>query len=44
MLCDDLEVWDGGAGRREVQEGEDICVYIADYRPLESITLQQKDD
>lgn len=44
MLCDDLEVWDGGVGRREVQEGEDICVYIADYRPLESITLQQKDD
>ena len=30
MLCDDLEVWDGGAGGREVQEGEDICTHIAD--------------
>ena len=28
MLCDDLDQWDGGA--REVQEGEDICIHIAD--------------
>ena len=25
-LCDDLEGWDGG----EVQEGEEICIHIAD--------------
>ena len=29
VLCDDLDGWDGG-GRREVQEGEDICIHIAD--------------
>ena len=27
-LCEDLEGWDGGGGRREAQEGEDICMYI----------------
>ena len=27
MLCDDLDGWDGG---REVQEGGDICIHIAD--------------
>ena len=29
MLCDDLAGWDGGCGR-EVQEGEDIYIHIAD--------------
>ena len=30
MLCDNLEVWDGVGGGREVQEGEDICIPMAD--------------
>ena len=29
MLCDDLEGWDGGNGR-QAEEGEDICVLMAD--------------
>ena len=29
MPCRDLDGWDGGAGR-EVQEGGDICMHIAD--------------
>ena len=29
VLCDDLDGWDGGGGR-EVQEGKDICIHIAD--------------
>ena len=29
MLCDDLDGWDEGGGR-EVPEGEDIGIYIAD--------------
>ena len=28
VLCGDLEGWDGGG--REVQEGGDICILIAD--------------
>ena len=28
MLCDNLEGWDGRDGR-EVQEGGDICILIA---------------
>ena len=30
MLCDPLEGWDGVGGGREVQEGEDICIPVAD--------------
>ena len=30
MLCDDLDGWDGVGDEREVQEGEDICIHIAD--------------
>ena len=30
MLCDNLEGWDGLGGGREVQEGRDICISIAD--------------
>ena len=30
VLCDDLEGWHVGWGRREVQEGGDICIHIAD--------------
>ena len=30
MLCDDLDGWDGVGGGREVQEGGDICIHIAD--------------
>ena len=29
MLCDDLEGWDGGGGRRD-HEGGDICILTAD--------------
>ena len=32
MLCVDLDGWDGGGmGRREVQEGGDIYIYIYIY-------------
>ena len=30
MLCNDLEEWNGEGGKREVQEGGDICVRMAD--------------
>ena len=30
MLCDDLDGWDGAGGRREAQEGGNICIHIAD--------------
>ena len=30
MLCDDLDGWDGVGAGREVQEGGDIGVHIAD--------------
>ena len=30
MLCDDLERWDRGGGQREVQEGVDTCMPVAD--------------
>ena len=30
MLCDDLVGWSGPEGRREVQEGGDICILIVD--------------
>ena len=30
MLCGDLDGWDGVEGGREVQEGGDICIHIAD--------------
>ena len=30
MLCDDLEGWDGVGSGREVQEGGDICIFLAD--------------
>ena len=30
ILCDNLEGWDGGGGGREVQEGGDICILMAD--------------
>ena len=29
VLCDDLERWDGGAGK-EAQEGGHICMHMAD--------------
>ena len=29
-LCNNLEMWDGEAGGREVQNGEDICTPMAD--------------
>ena len=32
VLCDNLEVWDGLGGTREVQEGGDICIPVADSR------------
>ena len=31
--CDNLEAWVGGGGGREVREGEDICVLMADFTP-----------
>ena len=30
VLCDKLEWWDGVGSGREVQEGEDICISMAD--------------
>ena len=30
MLCDNLEGWDRVGGQGEVQEGEDICMLMAD--------------
>ena len=30
VLCDNLEGWDGVGGRREVQEGGNICTPMAD--------------
>ena len=30
MLCEDLEGWDRRVGRREVQEGGDICIHRTD--------------
>ena len=30
MLCDNLEGWDGVGGWREVQEGRNICIPMAD--------------
>ena len=30
MLCDDLDGWDGGVGGKEVHQGGDICIHIAD--------------
>ena len=29
VLCDNLEGWDGVGGRREVQEGGEICLPVA---------------
>ena len=40
MLCDDIEGWDEG-GRRKVQEGQYICVHIADIVHIH-VVLQQK--
>ena len=30
MFCDNLEGWDGVGGGREVQQGGDLCVPMAD--------------
>ena len=30
VLCDNLEGWDGVGGGREVQQGGDLCVPMAD--------------
>ena len=30
MLCDNLEGWDGVEGGKEVQEGGDMCISMAD--------------
>ena len=30
MLCNNLEGWDRVGSRREVQEGEDLCIPTAD--------------
>ena len=30
MLCGDLNGWDVGGVRRDVQEGGDICIHITD--------------
>ena len=32
VLCDDLEGWDRGWVGREVQEGGDMCIHVADSR------------
>ena len=28
MLCDDLEGWDGGEDKREIDEGGEIYIYM----------------
>ena len=33
MLCNYLEGWVEGEGEREVQEGEDICIFMVDSHP-----------
>ena len=40
MPCDILEGWDGGEGRREYQEGRNMCILRADshFRVAETIT------
>ena len=30
MLCDNIVGWDGVGGGREVQDGGDICIPVAD--------------
>ena len=43
MLCRDLEEWNGEGGGRELQEGGDICVHMADsccHRAETNTTLQ----
>ena len=30
LLCLNLEGWDGVGGGREVQEGRDMCIFMAD--------------
>ena len=30
MLCETVEGWGGGEGGREVQDGGDICILMAD--------------
>ena len=30
MLCDNLEGWDGVGDGREVQEGQEMCMPVAD--------------
>ena len=30
MLCDNVEGWNGLGDGREVQEGEDVCIPMAD--------------
>ena len=30
MLCDNLEGWDGVGCGKEVQEGGDVCIPVAD--------------
>ena len=48
MLCNNLEVWDGVGGRRQVQEGGNIRIPMADscwQKPTKyckAITLQFK--
>ena len=32
MLCDNLEGWERVGGRKEVQDGGDICLPMADSR------------
>ena len=36
MVCDNLEVWDGGGGSgSKVQEGGNICIPMADSHCME---------
>ena len=38
VLCDDLEGWDWVRSRRQVQEGEDVCVPMADSGIWQKLT------
>ena len=41
MLCDILEGWDGAGDGRQIQEGGDICIPVADSCVAETNTIYE---
>ena len=39
MLCDNEEGWDGVGGRRDIQEGGDICIPVIHMIHAETNTI-----